>query len=158
MFSKTTEYALRAAVYLAARAGRTATSQEIARVTKVPVRYLSKVLQQLAACDVLTSQRGPSGGFALAGTAEQTSMLDVVQAVEPIARITECPLALAEHANCLCPLHQELDDLAAEVSRRLDAISLATLVRAPVVPLGIPGGAVGAEGYPFPADAEAEGE
>ena len=61
VFSQTVEYALRAMVYLAYNPGRPYTAQHIADSTKVPPRYMSKVLMDLSKSKLLDSQRGPHG-------------------------------------------------------------------------------------------------
>jgi hypothetical protein len=43
------------------------------------------------------------------------TVLDVVNAVDPIRRIRTCPLKLKAHATHLCPLHRKLDDALALV-------------------------------------------
>ena len=137
MFSKTTEYAFRAAVFLCEAKGKRVPAQEIAEATKVSVRYMSKVLQTMSDAGLINSQRGPTGGFWLARDPEEVSLLDVIQATEPIERICECPLGLQEHCEQLCPLHRTLDDLARITEERLGSTSLKSLMREPVVPLGI---------------------
>ncbi|MEM9065177.1 MAG: Rrf2 family transcriptional regulator [Planctomycetota bacterium] len=137
MFSMTTEYALRAAVYLSEQQGEVRTSQFVAEATHTPVRYASRVLQLLVEAGVATSQRGPSGGFALARPPSQISVLEVVQAVEPIQRIFTCPLNLPEHAHELCPLHKLMDEVASDAEDKLRARSLADLMVQPLVPLGL---------------------
>jgi Rrf2 family protein len=141
MLSLTTEYALRAATCLAAHGPRLLTSQHIAAATHVPVRYLSKVLQTLTEAELLISQRGPAGGFALSRDPATITLLDVVRAVEPIARVRSCPLGLAEHACTLCPLHAALDDLGRFAEDHLRARTLQDMIEQRVVPLGLkPGG------------------
>ena len=49
--------------------------------------------------------------------AAEISMLAVVNAVEPIARIEKCPLSLRGHGVRLCPLHQRLDHAYALVEK-----------------------------------------
>lgn len=115
MFSSTAEYALRAVVQLATNADSALTAQSIAKVTKVPAGYLSKIMQDLARARIVHSQRGPNGGFTLAVPAERLTVLDVVNAVDPIRRIVECPLGLPEHGKNLCRLHRRLDDAIALV-------------------------------------------
>lgn len=139
MFSMTVEYALRAAVFLAETPGLQ-TAQRIAAATKVPERYLAKVLQILAEKGLLSSQRGPSGGFELGRPPAKITLLDVVSVVEPIQRIRACPIDLPEHREQLCPLHQTLDDLAAFAEERLGTTTLADLVQQAIVPLGISAG------------------
>jgi Rrf2 family transcriptional regulator, nitric oxide-sensitive transcriptional repressor len=136
MLSRTAEYALRAAICLARCDQHRATSQTLAEMTKVPEGYLSKVLNTLARAGVVTSQRGPSGGFTLAISPDDLTMLRIVEAVEPLQRITKCPLALHEHDGGLCPLHAALADLVDGIAAKLESVSIADLIREPVVPLG----------------------
>lgn len=109
MFSQTVEYALRAVAFLAGQAPAAKTTDQIAIATKVPKAYLSKVLQELVRGGVVHSQRGLGGGMTLVKTPETLSVLEVVNAVDPICRIQECPLGLASHGSRLCPLHKRMD-------------------------------------------------
>lgn len=117
VFSTTMEYALRAAVYLAAQAGKPCINQDIAREMQVPVGYLAKVLQNLRRAGIVKSQRGLNGGFVLSRPATEITILDVVNAVDPVPRIKQCPLGLKEHRHQLCPLHSQLDAAAACVEK-----------------------------------------
>ena len=62
MLTDTTEYALRAMVCLAIVEDEYATSVTLAERASVPAPYLIKVLQQLAAAGLISSQRGLGGG------------------------------------------------------------------------------------------------
>jgi Rrf2 family protein len=128
MISQTTEYALRAVVYLAQHPRDSWTTKQIAAATRVPAGYLSKVLQGLSRAGLISSQRGRHGGFQLAGDPEQLSVLEVVNAVEPIRRITRCPLNLATHDVDLCPLHQALDDTIGLVEKAFGEKKVSTLL------------------------------
>jgi Rrf2 family protein len=144
MLSQTVEYALRAVVHLADVAPEAATTDQIARVTRVPKAYLSKVLQSLVRGGIVRSQRGLGGGMTLVEPPSRLTILDVVNAVEPIGRIRTCPLGLPSHGTTLCPLHRRLDDALAEVERAFGSTTLAELLAepSPSVPL-----------CEFPADA-----
>ena len=128
MFSKTVEYALRAALWLAASPHEPATAERVALATKVPVGYMSKLLNALVRAGVITSQRGPSGGFVLARSPTQVTMFDVVLALEPFPRIEHCPLGLPEHGDHLCSLHSTLDSLAEFAENTLKGKTLAALL------------------------------
>ena len=134
MISKTSEYALRAMVFLAESPGSSNPLQTIAAATQVPSGYLSKVLQQLVRAGLLTSQRGLGGGFSLARPAPELSVYEVVQAVDPLTRILECPLKLPEHREDLCALHRRLDDVMEMVERSFRLTSLADLLKKPTFP------------------------
>jgi Rrf2 family protein len=128
MISKTAEYALRAIVYLAETYDEPSTTQRIAEAGKIPVGYLAKVMQSLSRAGIVKSQRGLNGGFALAKAPDEISILEVVNAVDPVQRIKECPLGLKAHERKLCPLHRELDDAAAHVEASFRKTFIADLV------------------------------
>jgi Rrf2 family transcriptional regulator, nitric oxide-sensitive transcriptional repressor len=123
MFSSTTEYALRASVFLASMKGESASSERIAESTKVPAGYISKVMRDLVVAGLVESQRGPNGGFTLARDPSAITVLDVVDAVTPLQRIQSCPLGNPSHLN-LCPLHRRLDEAIASIQ---DAFRKTTL-------------------------------
>lgn len=128
MISQTAEYALRAMVYLAQHSERSHTNRQIARVTRVPIGYLAKVLQNLSRAGLVLSRRGLGGGFILAKPAHEISLYEVVQAVDPISRITSCPLQLRSHREKLCPLHRRLDHAWELVERSFRSTTLGDLL------------------------------
>lgn len=133
IISLTAEYALRAVLHLAAlnEDNPSQTVGQIANGTRVPPSYLSKVLQSLARASLITSQRGLGGGFRLARAPHATSILDVVQAVDPIERIHTCPLGLESHGTNLCPLHRRLDDAMALIEKQFAMTTLTELLEVP---------------------------
>lgn len=131
MFSRTVEYALRAVVHLADQAPAPRTTDQIAQATKVPRAYLSKILQALSRTGVVRSQRGIGGGMTLAKSPEELTILEVVNAVDPIERINECPLGLAAHGVRLCPLHKRLDNALAMVEEAFQETTLAEILGEP---------------------------
>jgi Rrf2 family protein len=136
MLSKTAEYALRVAVCLAQSPDKTASADELAEVTKIPRRYLHKVVQDLAREGLVRSQPGPGGGYAIVRPPKKITILDVVNAVAPLERIRHCPLGLTSHTR-LCPLHRELDKVYAETEKALSRVTLDQLLRSTstIVPL-----------------------
>jgi Rrf2 family nitric oxide-sensitive transcriptional repressor len=136
MLSKTSEYALRAVVLLAREPGKAESADQLAEVTKVPRRYLHKVLQDLVRHGLVRSQPGPGGGYSLALAANEVTILDVVNAVAPLERIRECPLGISSHTS-LCPLHKELDKAYAATETALARVTLSQLTRSSsaIVPL-----------------------
>ncbi len=137
MISQTVEYALRAVVYLAGKVPAGQTTDQIATATRVPKAYLSKVLQGLVRAGVVHSQRGSGGGMTLVKDPSSLTILEVVNAVEPIGRIRECPLGLESHGTRLCPLHRRLDDAMATVEKAFEQTTLAEVLAEPTasVPL-----------------------
>ncbi len=131
MFSQTVEYALRAVVYLANEAPAGRTTDQIAMATRVPKPYLSKVLQGLARHQIVHTQRGVGGGITLCKMPAELTILEVVNAVEPIERIHTCPLGLVSHGKVLCPLHRRMDDALAHVEAAFQSTTLAEILAEP---------------------------
>lgn len=65
------------------------------------------------------------------------TILEVVNAVEPIQRIKTCPLGLSSHGIRLCPLHRRLDNALAMVEKAFGGTTLAEVLNEPTrsVPL-----------------------
>jgi len=131
MFSQTLEYALRAVVCLAQVGDKAMTAQEIAKLTRVPANYLSKVLQSLAREKIIHAVRGIGGGYRLAQPATQMSILDVVNAIDPLKRITHCPLGLDSHGTNLCPLHHRMDRVLRDAEEAFAKTMLSDLLADP---------------------------
>ncbi len=131
MFSQTVEYALRTVVHLASEAPSPRTTEEIAKATKVPAAYLAKVIQNLVQTGVLRSQRGIGGGIALVKKPSELTILEVVNAVDPIRRIKTCPLELAAHGVRLCPLHKRVDQALESVELAFAKTTLQEIIDEP---------------------------
>lgn len=128
VLSQTIEYALRAMIHLAGLApNQAANCESIAARTKVPQGYLSKILRDLVIADLITSRRGPNGGFALARAARAITMLDVVNAVDRIERLTKCPLGNPGHVE-LCPLHRRMDNAVGLIEHEFRQTTLAEVL------------------------------
>lgn len=131
MFSQKVEYSLRAVLFLASELPAAKTTAEISSATKVPLAYLSKVLQGLRRSGIVRSRRGAGGGVILVSDPAKLSILEVVNAVDPIGRITQCPLGLKSHGVNLCPLHKRMDNALATVEEALGASTLAEILAEP---------------------------
>ncbi|MEZ4215167.1 MAG: Rrf2 family transcriptional regulator [Myxococcota bacterium] len=132
MFSLTTRYALRAAVLLAELGpeDRPATVGEMAEALGIPRNYLSKTLHSLAKRGVLTSGRGPSGGFRLALPPEELALSRIVDAVEPGLCDQACLLGRPVCSDAdPCSAHVHWRRLTGELDRFLDETTVADLVR-----------------------------
>jgi Rrf2 family protein len=93
LLSHTSEYALRATIYLAAREGEGPIKlEQIADELAVPRNYLSKTLHQLARVGVLRSDRGPTGGFRLARDPRSLTLIEIVAPFDPVRLARRCIL------------------------------------------------------------------
>lgn len=127
MISKTAEYALRAVASLAAKQPGASSANELAGQTNIPRRYLHRVLQDLIESELVRSRPGPGGGYELVEEADKVTILDVINAVDPIERIRSCPLGLPSHTD-LCPLHKELDQAYAATEAAFRNVTIRQLL------------------------------
>jgi Rrf2 family transcriptional regulator, iron-sulfur cluster assembly transcription factor len=118
LLSSTSDYALRAILMLAqADSGRPMRADEIARAIGAPANYLAKTLNALAKAGIVTSARGPRGGFALALAADELTLARIVDCFDEARPSTQCLLGTrpcdARHA---CRAHERW--AAVQQSRR----------------------------------------
>ena len=69
--------------------------------------------------------------MALVKTPDQLTVLEVVNAVDPICRIQECPLGLASHGVRLCPLHKRMDRALEQIEDTFRSTTLAEILAEP---------------------------
>ena len=133
MLSQTTEYAVRAILHIATRGdGATVRANELAAQIGVPQNYLSKTLHQLARAGLLTSARGPTGGFQLAVPAESLTLQRIVSTFEALTP-RRCLLG---HGICgetpSCTVHARWAPVATSVQTFFTTTTIADLIRTPV--------------------------
>jgi Rrf2 family protein len=80
--SARTDYALRAAIELAAGQDGPVTADRLAAAQEIPGQFLETILTQLRRANIVRSRRGPDGGFWLARPAGAISLADVIRAIE----------------------------------------------------------------------------
>ncbi len=131
MLSQTAEYALRAVLYLAMHTEEQPVSVDtIAEALTLPRNYLSKVLHTLAKREVLSSARGPHGGFSLAVRAGELSLLTVIEPFDQLERRRDCLLGRSRcAAGSPCAAHARWKALADHVSSFFRETTVADLIR-----------------------------
>jgi Rrf2 family protein len=93
LISKTAEYALRAVLFIARQSDEgPVRANVLAKALVVPSNYLSKILHTLARAGLLTSGRGPRGGFQLAKPPEEVLLADILEALDPSLLRDDCLL------------------------------------------------------------------
>jgi Rrf2 family protein len=130
MLSVTTDYALRAVLYLARTGdGRLVPAEEIAEAIGAPRNYLSKTLHALTRLGIVTSARGPHGGFSLAVPAAQLTLARVIDCFDEPPPRPRCMLG-AGPCNRLdpCAAHERWSAIVAARRRPLAETTVADLL------------------------------
>lgn len=105
--SQTTGYAILALSCLDGCQGRWVLAKTISECTGISLPYLSKLLHALTSSGLVSAKRGYRGGFQLARSAKEISLLDVAEAVEGRKWLPECLLGLDECSDArACPTHE----------------------------------------------------
>jgi Rrf2 family protein len=82
------DYAIRAAVELAAKGDGPIKGERIAQAQQIPSNFLENILGDLRNAGIVASRRGADGGYWLARPAEEVSLADIIRAVDgPLANV-----------------------------------------------------------------------
>lgn len=104
------------------------TLAQISQRQGVSVSYLEQLFAKLRRCKLVTSARGPGGGYRLASNPAQISVAQIVEAVDDSMDATRC----LGKADCqqgeMCLTHHLWSDLSARLQQFLNDISLADLL------------------------------
>ncbi|MBI4546320.1 MAG: Rrf2 family transcriptional regulator [Gemmatimonadetes bacterium] len=129
--SQTAEYALRAVIYLAEEAQHAPVRvQRMADALSVPRNYLSKTLFMLARAGVLSSGRGPRGGFRLAAPPEKLTLAEIIAPFQPLAERPRCLLGRPEcSALSPCAAHARWQAVSEQIRFFFHETTVADLMR-----------------------------
>ncbi len=136
LYSSAAEYAIRALTQLALnemKFGQPKPSpvQELAEREAIPQHFLGKVFQTLVRARILTSMRGPHGGFALARPAAKITLYEIVQAIDGTAALDRCVIGLPQcNDRNPCPHHSRWKPVRDQIKDYLRGTTLADLAQA----------------------------
>jgi len=109
MFSNSSKYAIKAVLYLALNSSeeKKIMVKDIAEPINVPQAYVAKLLQELSRQDLISSTRGPKGGFYLSEENKKEPLIKIVNVIDGEKRIMSCLLSLEScNSEKPCPLHE----------------------------------------------------
>lgn len=128
MFSKACQYGIKASVYIASQSalGIRTSLKDIAYNIDSPEAFTAKILHQLAKKDILSSLKGPTGGFEIpAGRAEVIKLSDIVSAIDGDSIYKGCALGFNYcDAQQPCPMHNRFVGIRDDLKVMLERTSL----------------------------------
>ncbi len=128
--SKSCEYAIRAAVYVACttRKGRKAGILEIAEAIGSPVHFTGKILQTLSRKKLLASVKGPAGGFYLEED-RPLLLIDIIRAIDGEELFTRCAMGLHQCSDSKpCPMHAQIKPIRTQLISEFSKKSIHEMV------------------------------
>ena len=150
--SKRGDYVVRSALCLARAydSGEYRKTREVVAEMGVPSTFASQILGDLVGAGIALSRSGREGGYRLATTPEEISVLAVVEAGEGPLRAERCALGEGPcRWELVCPLHDTWLAATAALRETLANVNLATLAEQDA--------ALEAGTYPTPADSHRPG-
>ncbi|UZH55085.1 Rrf2 family transcriptional regulator [Salinimicrobium tongyeongense] len=123
MLSSSSKYAVNAVLYLAVHSNeqKKIRAKEIAEAIKLPSPFLSKLLQSLSRENIISSSKGPTGGFYLTSKALETPLIEVVNIIDGTYRLDDCVLGLKKcSSEQPCPVHFSVQPLKQKFRKELE--------------------------------------
>tara|TARA_R110002167_G_scaffold339286_2_gene546986 strand:- start:8100 stop:8534 length:435 start_codon:yes stop_codon:yes gene_type:complete len=128
MFSKACEYGIRASTYIALKSldDTRVNFKEIAEKIDSPAAFTAKVLQQLTRSNIISSVKGPSGGFEIDKIKiPEIKLNQIVHAIDGNKVYEGCGLGLKQcNANKPCPVHDRFVQMRNDLRDMLENTSL----------------------------------
>jgi Rrf2 family protein len=129
--NRSIDYGLVAVCYIAqhCKDGPVITAR-ISKEYNIPLEYLTRILHQLAKVNILRSKKGPRGGFSLARSAKEITMLEIIETIDgPMMG----RLPLAEQTGNV-PFSLKMEDVCRKATQEIRAVcqkaTLATMLSA----------------------------
>lgn len=131
MFSKACEYAIKAVIIISLNSGKNKLTgvKEISEEIDSPEAFTAKILQNLVKQEIISSKKGPNGGFFLnEKQIEKTTLSEIVKAIDGDSLFVRCGLGLKQCSEKNpCPLHHEFKKIREQIKSLLESTPINTL-------------------------------
>lgn len=132
--NRLTDYGVVILSWMDQRRGTLMTAPQLAMDTGIPQPTVAKILNMLAHRDILESQRGVAGGYALMRPADQVHMAEIVQALEGPIALTACVEGSGSdcEVESVCPMRGNWNKVNSAIYRALRDVTLADMAPAEI--------------------------
>lgn len=136
MLSSSCMYGIRAVIYIASQpqSNNKTGIKQISKDLNLPTPYLAKILQLLARQKILSSYKGPHGGFSLLKDAKDISLLDIIKTIDGDGIFTDCIIyngtcKCVDKEKRQCTIHDDYDKVRADLIMLFSKKTVFDLVR-----------------------------
>ncbi|WP_209330248.1 RrF2 family transcriptional regulator [Lunatimonas salinarum] len=130
MFSKACQYGIKSVIYVWKQSlkGYKVGAKEIAEHIHAPEPFTAKILQDLVRKEIVSSQKGPTGGFYVDKEHEELTIRDLVVAIDGDQLFVGCSLGLKTCSESNpCPIHFDILKIRTQLEEMLTKKSLKEL-------------------------------
>lgn len=128
MLSNSSKYAINAVLYLAVHSDETKkiSAREIAEAINIPSPFLSKLFQILSRKNVISSSKGPGGGFYTTSENLNLNLIEIVKHIDGLDNFEDCVLGLKKcSSEKPCPVHYAIQSLKIKFLKELNENTIA---------------------------------
>ena len=132
MLSNSSKYAIKAVLFLALHSSEEnkVIVKDISKPINVPKAYTAKLLQELVKAEIVTSVRGPKGGFYLNETNMAHSIMSIVNVIDGEEKLNSCMMSLQKcNEEKPCPLHNALSASRNLILKSLKSKSIKDVIK-----------------------------
>lgn len=132
MFSKACEYGIRAVIYIWSQStdGIKLGVKDICKGIDAPEFFTAKILQSLAKQDLVSSTKGPNGGFYISKEQENMRLLALVEAIDGDKLFRGCGLGLKHCSeDNPCPIHDDYKNIRESLAKLLSEKTIKELAK-----------------------------
>ncbi|WP_420601151.1 RrF2 family transcriptional regulator [Flagellimonas sp.] len=131
MLTNSAKYAMKAVLFLALNTDvdNKMMVKDIYERINVPQSYLAKLLQELSKHNIVSSSRGPKGGFYLDAANKSIPLIKIIDVIDGEQRLRSCMLSLKECDNeNPCALHHLVGDANSYFIKNLEETTIESLI------------------------------
>lgn len=132
MLSNSSKYALKAVIYLALHTDKNnkMMARDISERINVPKAYIAKLLQGLAKRKIITSVKGPKGGFYSNPSNKNKTLIEVIEVIDGKKKLESCILGLEDcNEQKPCPIHNLISPSRLQMIHLLESITVNDLAK-----------------------------
>lgn len=126
------KYGLYAMYYLASHEGEGPQPLQNIATVGIPRQYLEQILGNLRRAGLVSTVRGAQGGYQIATRASETSLRDIIDAVEGPIELSECA---GDESSCrhsgTCPVRRVWQQVTDSINSELEKIHLSDMLVTP---------------------------
>jgi Rrf2 family protein len=136
MLSNSCRYGIKAVIYLAKQSESNGKIgiKKISTDLNLPTPYLAKILQQLAKQKILSSAKGPHGGFSLLKDPAKITLIDIIVCIDGNDVFSNCVMYTGtctgrDKDGKRCPLHEDYEETRKDLVKLFSNRSVYDLVK-----------------------------
>jgi Rrf2 family nitric oxide-sensitive transcriptional repressor len=126
--TKSTDFALRTLIYLSGNTGLV-TMRTLSAQLAVPYDNLTKIVQKLAKCDIVHTEKGKYGGIKLCKPSHEITLREIIELIDGPTRLSECQDDPQKCGlSCKCKLKGVFGDLQSQINQLFESVTLKDVI------------------------------